>query len=41
MGRFKVLITNDNSYLSPDPYLLHDAVEDLAETLIVSTMLPR
>ncbi len=41
MGRFKVLITNDDSYLSPGLYLLHDAVKDLADTLIVSTMLPR
>ncbi len=41
MSGFKVLITNDDSYLSPGLYLLHDAIKDLANTLIISTMLPR
>lgn len=37
----KILIINDDSYLSPGLYILYDAVKDLGEVIITSTMLPR
>jgi len=37
----RILISNDDGYLSPGLYLLYDAVRDLGETVIVSTEFPR
>ncbi len=38
---YKILIVNDDSYLSPGLYILYDAVKDLGDVIITSTMLPR
>ncbi len=37
----KILITNDDSYVSPGLYLLKDAVEGLGEVMVFSTEYPR
>ncbi len=37
----KVLISNDDSYLSPGLYILHDAVKDEHEALVISTQYPK
>ncbi len=37
----KILVTNDDSYLSKGLYLLYEAVKDLGETRIYSTLWPR
>ncbi len=37
----RILITNDDSYVSPGLYILYDAVKDLGEVLIFSTEYPR
>ncbi len=37
----KVLVTNDDSYLSKGLYLLYDSVKDLGEVRIYSTLWPR
>ncbi len=36
-----ILITNDDSYVSPGLYILKEAVEDLGNTLVFSTEYPR
>ena len=41
MHSHRILITNDDSYLSPGLYMLYDAVKDLGEVLLISTTLPR
>ena len=38
---YKILITNDDSYLSPGLYMLYEAVKDLGDVIVFSTMLPR
>jgi len=37
----KVLLSNDDSYLSPGLYLLYESVKDLCDTLMVSTQYPK
>ncbi len=37
----KVLISNDDSYLSPGLYILYESVKDLYEVLIISTQYPK
>ncbi len=38
---WKILVSNDDGYLSPGLYLLADSVADLGEVLVVSTESPR
>jgi len=37
----RILVTNDDSYVSPGLYLLYEAVKDLGEVLVFSTEYPR
>lgn len=37
----RILVSNDDSYLSPGLYILYDSIKDLHEALVISTQYPK